>query len=294
MYSQGCGGSSPFFGTSIFQRQFKADNPMPTQLERILAHTRQELAARRAATDLAQLERQAAAHKPRGFEAALRGAAKNGPAVIAELKKASPSRGLIRADFDPVALGASLEAAGATALSVLTDSEFFQGSIKNLTRVSASVKIPCLRKDFIVDSFQIVEARAIGADAILLIVAALSDAELRSLFAETTRMELDVLCEVHDAAELDRAVALGFTIIGMNSRNLHTMQVDPEGQVELARRLPESAVRVAESGIRTAADMARMSSAGYNAFLIGESLMREADPAAALAGLLAREPVAKA
>jgi len=223
----------------------------------------------------------------------LRRAAKTGPAVIAELKKASPSRGLIRADFDPVSLAVSLEGAGATALSVLTDREFFQGSLENLTRASSAVKIPCLRKDFIVDPFQIVEARAAGADAILLIVAALTDAELQRLYAEAQRLELDVLCEVHNAAELERAVALGFTIIGVNSRNLHTMQVDPEGQLELARRLPQTVLRVAESGIRTASDMARMASAGYDAFLIGESLMREADPGAALAGLLEREVSAK-
>lgn len=267
---------------------------MSTQLERILAHTRQELAARRAATDLVQLERLAAARRPRGFAAALRRASASGPAVIAELKKASPSRGLIRAEFDPVALAKSLEAAGAAALSVLTDREFFQGSLENLTRASAAVSIPCLRKDFIVDPFQIIEARAAGADAILLIVAALNDAELRSLYSEAQRMELDVLCEIHDAAELDRAIGLGFTIIGVNSRNLHTMQVSPEGQIELARRLPQTAIRVAESGIRTQADMARMAAAGYDAFLIGESLMREADPAAALAGLLAPEVAAKA
>jgi len=267
---------------------------MSTQLEKILAHTRQELAPRRAVADLALLQRQAAAHQPRGFEASLRRAAEQGPAVIAELKKASPSRGLIRAEFDPVSLATSLEAAGATALSVLTDLEFFQGSLENLTRASAAVKIPCLRKDFIVDAFQIVEARAAGADAILLIVAALTDAELRDLNAEAKRLELDVLCEVHNAAELDRAAALGFTIIGVNSRNLHTMQVDPEGQIALASRLPETVLRVAESGIRTQADMARMTASGYNAFLIGESLMREADPAAALAGLLSREVATKA
>ena len=224
----------------------------------------------------------------------MRTAAKHGPAVIAELKKASPSRGLIRADFNPAALATSLEAAGATALSVLTDREFFQGSLENLTRASAAVKIPCLRKDFIFDPFQIVEARAAGADAILLIVAALTDSELRSLYAEAKRLELDVLCEVHDTDELDRAVALGFTVLGVNSRNLHTMQVDPEGQIELARKLPKTAVRVAESGIQTQADMARMSAAGYDAFLIGESLMREPDAAATLAALLAREVTAKA
>ncbi len=267
---------------------------MSTQLERILAHTRLEVAQRRAAADLALLERQAAAHEPRGFEATLRRAAANGPAVIAELKKASPSRGLIRAEFDPAALASSLEAAGAAALSVLTDREFFQGSLENLALASSATRIPCLRKDFIVDPFQILEARAAGADAILLIIAALSDADLKILFAEARRMELDVLCEVHDRAELDRATALGFTVIGVNSRNLHTMEVRPEDQAELARWLPQSAVRVAESGIRTAADMARMAAAGYDAFLVGESLMREPDPAVALAGLLERAYSAEA
>jgi indole-3-glycerol phosphate synthase len=262
---------------------------MSTQLERILAHTRIEVEETRAAADVATLERQAAAHRPRGFEAALRKAATSGPAIIAELKKASPSRGLIRPDFDPTALARSLEATGATALSVLTDREFFQGSLGNLTRASAAVRIPCLRKDFIVDPFQILEARAAGADAILLIVAALADSDLKNLYAEAKRTGLDVLCEIHDREELERAVALGFTVIGVNSRNLHTMQVDPQTQIDLARMLPPTAVRVAESGIRSASDIARMREAGYDAFLIGESLMRQPDPAAALAALLERE-----
>lgn len=262
---------------------------MSTQLERILAHTLLEVKERRACADFALLERNAAAHQPRGFEAGLRNAATLGPAVIAELKKASPSRGLIRADFDPVALARSLEAAGAAALSVLTDAEYFQGSLENLTKASARVRIPCLRKDFMVDPFQILEARAAGADAILLIVAALNDDELKSLSAEARRMELDVLCEIHDREELERAVALGFTVIGVNSRNLHTMQVDPQTQIELAQSLPRGAVRVAESGIRSASDIARMAEAGFDAFLIGESLMREPDPGAALATLLQRE-----
>ena len=262
---------------------------MSTQLERILAHTRTEVAERRVTADVPLLERQAAAHRPRGFEAGLRKAAAAGPAVIAELKKASPSRGLIRSDFEPVALARSLEAAGAAALSVLTDREFFQGSLENLTRASSAVSIPCLRKDFMVDPFQILEARAGGADAILLIVAALADTELKSLSAEARRMELDVLCEIHDREELDRAVALGFSVIGVNSRNLHTMKVDPQTQIDLAQTLPRTALRVAESGIRDAADIARMTEAGFDAFLIGESLMREPDPGAALAILLARE-----
>jgi len=262
---------------------------MPTQLEQILAHTLLEVARRREEANLPLLERQAAAHRPRGFEAALRRAAASGPAIIAELKKASPSKGLIRQDFRPAVLAKALEAAGAAALSVLTDGEFFQGSLDDLERASAAVRIPCLRKDFILDPFQILEARASGADAILLIVAAHTDPDLKSLLLEARRMGLDVLCEVHDREELERAAALGFTMIGVNSRNLHTMQVLPQTQIKLARWLPPRAVRVAESGIRSAADIAQLIATGYDAFLVGESLMRQPDPAAALATLLERE-----
>jgi indole-3-glycerol phosphate synthase len=259
---------------------------MPTQLETILAHTLAEIVERRNSADLRVLEQKAAAHQPRGFEAALRRTSQSGPAVIAELKKASPSRGLIRAEFDPPTLAHSLEAAGAAALSVLTNEQYFQGSLAYLEQASAAVKIPCLRKDFIVNEFQVLEARASRADAILLIVAALPDARLKSLRDEAVRMQLDVLCEVHDSVELQRAVDLGFTVIGVNSRNLHTMKVEPETQLELGPLLPRSAVHVAESGLRTVADLARMSAAGYTAFLIGESLMCEPDPAQALAALL--------
>jgi len=259
---------------------------MSTQLERILAHTLLEVTDRRVAADIPLLERRAAAHTPRGFETALRRAAASGPAIIAELKKASPSRGLIRPDFDPAALASSLAAAGAAALSVLTDREFFQGSLDDLSRASSAVSIPCLRKDFILDPLQILEARAACADAILLIVAALTDVELKSLRDEARRMELDMLCEVHNRAELDRAAALGFTVIGVNSRNLHTMQVEPQTWIELAQWLPHAAVHVAESGIQSGADMAQMRRFGYHAFLVGESLMRQPDPAAALAALL--------
>ncbi|MGA2437984.1 MAG: indole-3-glycerol phosphate synthase TrpC [Acidobacteriaceae bacterium] len=259
---------------------------MSTQLERILAHTLLEVTGRRVAADIPLLERRAAAHTPRGFETALRRAAASGPAIIAELKKASPSRGLIRPDFDPAALASSLAAAGAAALSVLTDREFFQGSLDDLSRASSAVSIPCLRKDFILDPLQILEARAACADAILLIVAALTDVELKSLRDEARRMELDMLCEVHNRAELDRAAALGFTVIGVNSRNLHTMQVEPQTWIELAQWLPHAAVHVAESGIQSGADIAQMRSFGYHAFLVGESLMRQPDPAAALAALL--------
>ena len=263
---------------------------MATQLETILAHTAAVVAERRGQADVRELERRAAAHQPRGFEAVLRNTAKTSFAVVSELKKASPSKGLIRADFNPAALAGSLEAAGAAALSVLTDEKYFQGSLGYLEQASASVRIPCLRKDFMVDDFQMLEARAHCADAVLLIVAALSEQRLKSLRDAAIRMELDILCEVHDREELNRAVDLGFSIIGVNSRNLHTMEVQPQTQLELGALLPATAVRVAESGLRSADDLAKMSAAGYSAFLVGESLMREADPAQALKRLLTPEP----
>ena len=263
---------------------------MPTQLETILAHTQAEVDERLKTANLRLLEQRAASHQPRGFEARLRRVSEAGPAVIAELKKASPSRGLIRADFDPAVLARSLETAGAAALSVLTDERFFQGSLAYLEQASAAVTIACLRKDFMVHEFQMLEARASRADAVLLIVAALTDERLAALRDEALRLELDILCEVHDAEELTRAVDLGFTIIGVNSRNLHTMQVKPETQIELGALLPKSAVRVAESGLRTNADIARMTAAGYSAFLVGESLMREPDPGQSLTALLKPEP----
>src|SRR5580698_4538503 len=204
---------------------------MSTQLDQILDHTRLQVAERKVAADYAALERKAAAHTPRGFTAGLKATAQNGPAIIAEIKKASPSKGLIREDFHPATLASTFETAGAAALSVLTDEEFFQGSLAYLEQASASVKIPCLRKDFIVDPLQILEARAAGADAVLLIVAALEDEDLKHLYAEAQRMQLDVLCEIHDREELARALELGFTVIGVNSRNLHTMHVDPQTQI---------------------------------------------------------------
>jgi indole-3-glycerol phosphate synthase len=255
-------------------------------LPEILAHTRTMVAERKTAADLRALERAAAAHEPRGFARALRVAAKTGPAVIAELKKASPSRGLIRAEFDAATLAQSLEAGGAAVLSVLTDERFFQGSLQNLRRASSSVKIPCLRKDFMVDEFQVLEARANGADAILLIVAALTDAELLILRKSAREHGLDVLCEVHDAEELERARELECECVGVNSRDLRTFEVSLERACELAAMLPASAVKVAESGIHTAADMQRLRAAGYDAFLIGESLMRQPEPGLALRALL--------
>jgi len=257
-------------------------------LPEILAHTRGIVAERKAVADLRAMERAAAEHEPRGFARALRAKAEaEGLAVIAELKKASPSKGLIRAEFDAGAIASMLEAGGAAVLSVLTDEKFFQGSLENLRRVSASVAIPCLRKDFMVDEFQVLEARANGADAILLIVAALTDAELRGLRESARAHGLDVLCEVHDREELERALMLDCECMGVNSRDLKTFEVSLERACELAAMLPESAVKVAESGIHSAADMKRLRAAGYEAFLIGESLMRKDDPGVALRELLA-------
>jgi indole-3-glycerol phosphate synthase len=267
---------------------------LSTHLQKILAHTALIVAERKATADLAALERRALAHTPRGFAAALKRQRTAGtwPAVIAELKKASPSKGLIRESFEPAALARALEAAGASTLSVLTDEQFFQGSLTNLEIASATVKIPCLRKDFMIDPFQMLEARASAADAILLIVAALSDEQLLSLSQAAASLQLDILCEVHSAEELDRALDLHRQIpvqmIGVNSRNLHTFAVDPQVQFDLAPRIPDGVVRIAESGIRTHEDIVRLIDAGYDAFLIGETLMRQPDPAAALTQLLNR------
>ena len=262
---------------------------MPTQLDKILAHTLIEVTRRKSEADLADLERRAADHRPRGFAAALRRAAETGPAIIAEIKKASPSRGLIRADFRPADLAPALEAAGAACLSVLTDTEFFQGSLADLTAASAAVSIPCLRKDFILDPFQIIEARAGGADAILLIVAALTDADLRVLHDTATDLGLDVLVEAHDLSEIRRATDLGARILGVNSRDLRSFNVRTESLLDLAAALPPGVLRVAESGIRTAEDIASLRAGGYHAFLVGEALMRQPKPAAALALLLDRD-----
>lgn len=255
-------------------------------LERILAQTRADLAARKQRVPFRDLERRASQHIPRGWAQALREKAVSGPAIIAELKKASPSKGLIRPDFDASALARELENAGAAALSVLTDEPFFQGSLANLERASAATKIPCLRKDFIVDEYQIVEARACCADAILLIAAALTDAELVRFTAAAHQQQLDVLCEVHTADELARVRALGCDAYGVNNRDLRTFEVRLETSLDLAAQLPPGAVHVAESGIHTAADLCRLREAGFHAFLIGESLMREKKPGVALDELL--------
>lgn len=262
---------------------------MTTHLDEIVAVTRRELARRKQAADISALEREAGLHAPRGFAAALRRVAQSQPAIIAELKKASPSRGLIRPDFEVAPLATGLQQAGAAALSVLTEPKFFQGSLDNLRQASAAASVPCLRKDFLVDEFQILEARAAGADAVLLIAAVLDDPALRSLSRSAHAIELDVLCEVHDRDEARRVADLGLdcAAIGVNNRNLRTLEVRLETSLELAALLPDHAVRVAESGIHTADDLNQLRAAGYQAFLIGESLMRQPDPGDALRRLLA-------
>jgi indole-3-glycerol phosphate synthase len=263
---------------------------MSTHLDKILASTRATVAAAKAIVPVAELEQRAALHQPRGWAAALRHRAESGPAVIAEIKKASPSKGLIRAEFDAVELARSYFSGGAATLSVLTDEPFFQGSLRNLELASAAVPLPCLRKEFIVDEYQITEARAHHADAILLIAAALGDEELKRFSAEARRLALDVLVEVHTAEELDRVLdalgASGADAIGVNNRNLKTFEVNLETSLELVERIPTQVVSVTESGIATRAELVRLRTAGFDAFLIGESLMRQPDPGAALKALL--------
>ncbi len=259
---------------------------MPAFLDQIVAATRRKMEEVKRAANLDELERHAERHVPRGFRRALAEKSKNGVAIIAELKKASPSKGLIRAEFRPAELARELEAAGATALSVLTDEEFFQGSLANLRVASAAVGLPCLRKDFIVYEFQLLEARANSADAVLLIVAALSQGELTNLVRGARERGLDVLCEVHDGEELARALDAGCDLIGVNSRDLRTFKVDLETAFRLAESFPEKVVRVAESGIASGVDITRLQAAGYHAFLVGESLMRAERPGEALLSLV--------
>jgi indole-3-glycerol phosphate synthase len=261
-------------------------NLMPTKLEEIVSAARSRVAAAKASADMRALQQAADRHDPRDFRGALQTAGRSGVAVIAELKKASPSKGLIRADFPVATLAQELEAAGAAALSVLTDQDYFQGSLENLEIASNATRLPCLRKDFMVDEFQLTEARAHRADAILLIVAALSQAELTSLHQRAQLAGLDVLCEVHDGEELQRALDAGCQVIGVNNRNLHTFQVDLKTSLRLAERIPAGIVKVAESGIESGEEIARLRQAGFDAFLVGESLMRAPEPGNALRELL--------
>jgi indole-3-glycerol phosphate synthase len=259
---------------------------MPASLDSIVAAARQRVSRTLRPADLRALEQAAAAHAPRGFRDRLRRSAQDRPAIIAELKKASPSKGVIRADFRPAELAHELELAGAAALSVLTDEPFFQGSLDYLQQASAAASLPCLRKDFIFDQFQIVEARAHDADAILLIVAALDQKELIALARSAGEQGLDVLCEAHDENELQRALDTGCDLIGINSRDLRTFEVNLETAFRLAPMLPAACLRVAESGIHSGADLARLRAAGSDAFLIGESLMKTERPGKALMHLL--------
>ncbi|WP_156681419.1 indole-3-glycerol phosphate synthase TrpC [Sphingomonas profundi] len=261
---------------------------MSNRLTAILETKHAEVAARRAAVPFADLAaRAAAAPAPRGFRAALDArVAAGGFGLIAEIKKASPSKGLIRADFDPPAHARAYAAAGAACLSVLTDESYFQGADAYLVAARAAVPLPCLRKDFIVDPWQVTEARALGADAILIIVAALDDRAMAEIEAAATEHGMDALVEVHDAAELDRALRLSSRLIGVNNRDLRDFSVDFARTYELAGRAPAGCTFVAESGLATRADLDAMAAHGVSCFLVGESLMRQADVEAATRRLL--------
>ena len=258
-------------------------------LTEICDRKREHVAARKRVMPLPTLlKRIDNAPPPRGFADALtRRVGDEGYGLIAEIKKASPSKGLIRADFDPPSLARAYLAGGATCLSVLTDEPYFQGSDDYLVAARGAVKLPVLRKDFMVDPYQVVEARAIGADCILLIMAALDDAQAAELERTALDLGLDVLVEVHDRAELDRALRLTTGMIGINNRNLKTLRTDLATTVELAAALPPDRLAVSESGLQSPADLARMASNGARCFLVGESLLRHADIAAATRALLA-------
>jgi len=256
-------------------------------LARILASKRDEVAAGKQARPAREIEVAARSAGPsRDFEGALRTKIAAGrPAVIAEIKKASPSRGVLRAAFDPAAIAASYEHGGAACLSVLTDREYFQGAPEYLAAARAASGLPALRKDFIVDEWQIAEARLLGADAILLIVTALDDVELVAFAARARDFGMAVLPEVHDPAELERALALDTPLVGINNRNLRTFEVALATTLDLLPRIPSDRVLVTESGILTPADVATMRAHGVGAFLVGEAFMRADDPGAALATL---------
>jgi len=258
-------------------------------LARILATKAEEVAAAKRARPYAEVAAAAREQSPpRDFERALRSRIAAGhAAVIAEIKKASPSRGVLRADFDPSAIAASFAAAGAACLSVLTDRSYFQGDPAYLTAAREACALPALRKDFIVDEYQIAEARAMGADAILLIVAALTDARLADLEACARDLRLAVLVEVHDATELDRALRLATPLVGINNRNLRSFDVSLSTTFDLLPSMPAERLVVTESGILAPSDVAAMRARGVDAFLVGEAFMRAQDPGAALAELFA-------
>lgn len=255
-------------------------NDTPTVLKKILARKYEEVAERRQHTSEAEwLTRAANADTPRGFANALRQhLARGEAAVIAEVKKASPSKGVIRESFDPAAIARSYQQGGAACLSVLTDKDFFQGCEEYLQQARAACTLPVIRKDFLVDTYQVVEARAIGADCILLIVSALSNAQMHALAACAESLGMDVLVEVHDRDELERALTLSTPLVGINNRNLHTFDVTLDTTFELLSAIPSDRIVVTESGILNRSDVLAMQEKGVNAFLVGEAFMRATDP----------------
>ncbi len=257
---------------------------VPTVLEKIVARKAEEVAERRARVALDELARQAAAADPvRGFaDALIRRVRAKEAAVIAEVKKASPSKGVLRENFDPVQIARSYEAGGAACLSVLTDIDFFQGADAYLQQARSACSLPVIRKDFMIDPYQVVEARALGADCILLIAAVLDDGQLAELSAEARSLGMDVLVEVHDARELERALKLETPLLGINNRNLHTFEVSLETTLDLLPRIPQDRIVVTESGILNRADVELMEINQVYAFLVGEAFMRAEQPGAEL------------